>query len=259
MPFKKTRKPRKAKTVTIKTELPKNKYRINSTSMEAKAEPLIAGQSTTPRLFYTEMVFNEIKYLVQKCTKEVCWFGAVEKMGNDYLVTQIFVPKQKVTAASAEIDASDLSDIALELEDPSSLYYWGHSHVNMDVRPSGTDEQQFTEYLNDCDVMIRGIYNKAGKTKVDIADTKTGILHQCVENGPMRTPLSAESQAKIDAWIKDNVEEENIFAGNNRYRGATHWPSHYQSNNLNTFGNGPNGGAQPNNQTSANPFIVKRH
>ena len=226
----------------------KNKYKFNSTSMEAKTIPLVEGSNAIPRVYYTNKVYNEIRYLVQKCVDEVCWFGSVEKKGADYLVTEIFVPKQKVSAASAEIDAEDLSDIALELEDPSTLYYWGHSHVNMQVRPSATDEEQFAEYLNDCDVMIRGIYNKKGDSKVDVADTVNGVLHQSVQNGMLTEALTKESKNRLDELIKKNVSKQV-------------YQTRYNGSNLSAYSGGVHnfGGHHMHNKPSShsNIFVVK--
>lgn len=169
------------------------------------------AEKPAPRVFYTAEVYDLIKFLVAHCEKEVGWLGMVDTIGNDYLITAIYVPEQEVHGTETDIDADAMAALAMEIldanEDPSKLFYWGHSHVNMGVSPSGQDEQQVDEYLVNCPGFIRGIYNKKGDSKVDVFLPEEGIVWQCCENRIYSPGLTPEQEAQFKEQIKRNVKE----------------------------------------------------
>ena len=191
---------------------------IESRSTEPETTVLLEPDNLyMPTVYYTEEVWATIRYLVDKCPDEIGWLGLVDYDGADYLVTEIFVPKQKVSGAETDITAETMSNLALEIDelgkDISKLYYWGHSHVNMGVSPSGQDESQVESYLFDkdfnpiVDTFIRGIYNKQGRSKVDVYDTVNNVVHQCVNNHIHMPSLSKDHEKKLDQLMKKNVSK----------------------------------------------------
>ncbi len=182
-----------------------SKYKFDTRSLVSSTQSIHPLGGKPPVVRYTSLAWNKIKHLVKTCQKEVGWFGTVEKNGNMYLITDIFVPKQTVTGAETDILPEDLADIVELVEDPEQLYYWGHSHVSMGVGPSGQDEDQTSEYLEHLDVFIRGIYNKRGESKVDVYDTAVMLCHQCVDNKPLPSLLSEEEEKALDEVIKEKV------------------------------------------------------
>lgn len=189
---------------------------FSATSMKAEKSPIrkvgdAAPLSFTPEVYYTTAVWQSIRYLVAKCTQEVGWLGTVEATETgDYLVTEIFVPPQKVSGAETEIDKSAMEELYDTLidagKDPSKLIYWGHSHVNMGVSPSPQDERQIEEYLDTCPVFIRGIYNKAGASKVDVFDRDEGVVYQCVDAYALHDVIPRELRTTLDTVIDTNVK-----------------------------------------------------
>ena len=177
----------------------------------------------TPKVFYAPGVKERIDYLIQKCSKEVGWWGLVEKHPTkvEFTITEIFVPEQRVHGAETDISAEALGALAHELidrgVDTTNLYYWGHSHVNMGVGPSAQDEQQVAEYLPTCRWFIRGIYNKAGLNKVDVYDTRRGIVFQCVANEKRVYGLSDTEIESLDKLISDNVKEAVVTTTTTNY------------------------------------------
>jgi hypothetical protein len=201
------------------------KYKVSTSSMQATVSDLIG---VTPRVFYAPGIWEQIHYLVAQCSKEVGWLGLVEKIDNDYLITEIFVPEQIVNGAETDISSNAMAALALQLlaenKDPSKLRYWGHSHVNMAVSPSSTDETQVAEYLETCNYFIRGIYNKRSETKVDIYDRDRGVAYQCVTNSTCY--LTKEMTDKLDALIKANVKERPAVT-----QTTTHYGGYQHTNN----------------------------
>ena len=164
-----------------------------------------------PCVYYTTEAWHTIQYLVHKCSAEVGWVGLVEKYGdNDYLITDIFVPEQEVSGVTTEIEDDAMTKLTLHLIDqgldPGQLIYWGHSHVNMGVGPSGQDERQLAEYIEHCPVFIRGIYNKKGEAKVDVFHRDEQVVYQCVDQLPLHDLIDHELARELDAVIKANVK-----------------------------------------------------
>lgn len=165
-----------------------------------------------PCVYYTIEAWNIISYLVEKCTQEVGWLGLVETLeSGDYLITDIYIPEQEVHGAETDISSDAMAALTMELldadKDPGKLFYWGHSHVSMSVSPSGQDEDQIDEYMEHCDVFIRGIYNKKGESKVDIFDKNQFCVFQFVDEHIDYPDLTEEQKDHLDTIIHRNVKK----------------------------------------------------
>ena len=216
------------------------KYKVSTSAMSASITTLQNETHVVPRVFYAPGVWERIQYLVSKCTKEVGWLGLVEKINNDYLITEIFVPEQTVTGAETDISSTAMAALAMQLlrenKDPSKLRYWGHSHVNMSVSPSTTDENQVAEYLETCNYFIRGIYNKSNASKVDVYDRDRGVAYQCVAES--NCYLTQEVIAELDKMIADNVKEQTY--AQNTYM-TTHTHTHEKKSTHGNYGKSQTG------------------
>lgn len=200
---------------------------VNATAMTQTTTPIRrkSAPEHQPTVYYTTDAWTTITYIVHACKDEVGWLGLVDTLeSGDYLVTDIYVPQQEVSGATTEIEADAMSDLAMEIleagKDPSKLFYWGHSHVNMAVSPSGQDERQLGEYIEHCPVFIRGIYNKKGDAKVDVFDRDAEIVHQCVDNYPLHDLIEPELKASLDALLKANVKTR-VYKSFNTIHGTT--------------------------------------
>lgn len=172
-----------------------------------------------PQVWYTPEVAAQITYLVDKCTKEVGWFGLVRyhEAEHAYEIYKISIPNQIVTATETDIDEKSWGEAGHELilqgYDTTDMYAWFHSHVNMSVSPSLQDEDQVEEFIEalvdtpEMPVFIRGIINKKGEYKVDVYYIQHGIAYNCVPvmiNDPQRRTFVEG----MDALIKDRVVEK---------------------------------------------------
>lgn len=197
------------------------KYRIDTMSTTASGVVPIAGASkypVEPTIYFTREAWVKQCHLVGKCTKEVGWFALVdfdEKDGS-FTIFELVVPKQEVTAAETDIGKEDLADAAMELieqgKDTSKMYAWFHSHVNMGVSPSGQDEFQVEDFLEDLadqpevPAFIRGIQNKKGDLKLDVYFIQHGIAYQNVEFFVLHDD-DPQWRVDIDNEIKAKVTE----------------------------------------------------
>ena len=109
-----------------------------------------------PVLFMSDAARQKVESIVRLSDKEVGWLGRVEmgeyKSGQRWIeLKDCYVPKQEVTAAACDIDPEGVADYVNKLidegHDPQNMLWWGHSHVNMTVGPSGTDMETFNEFI----------------------------------------------------------------------------------------------------------------
>lgn len=182
-----------------------------------------------PTVYYTIEVHQKMRHIVDKCPLEVGWMGLVENPSEGvYVITDIFVPRQEVTAAETDIDSEAMMELAMELiekgVDTSKLYAWYHSHVNMGVTPSSQDEAQVEEFLESCPVFIRGILNKRGDSKVDVYYRDHGIAYTNVPTELLLPSLTEETLVKLDELLEARVKKFE-FQG---YRSAVGGASGYQ-------------------------------
>ncbi len=164
-----------------------------------------------PTLIFTPKIFESIRYIVNESNDEVGWLFTVDvDNNNNYVVTEIFTPKQVVSGAETDIEAQAYLDwfniLEEEGKDPAEhLYGWGHSHVNGVVNPSGQDDEQLNVYSETCPFFIRTIHNKAGDIRVDIALFQQNLLYSNCNWHVKYAELSAEEQTILSTRLDENV------------------------------------------------------
>jgi len=184
---------------------------ISSSSMEPTTTSMYTTSVKVPEVRYTPYIHKVIQHIVAHQPQEIGWLGLVDKTAYGYLVTDLYIPEQTVSAAETDIDQDAMAALAIEIDeaglDPSKLLYWGHSHVNMAVSPSRQDEQQIASFVENSPFFIRGIYNKYGDSKVDVYDKQNNTIFQCV-NDVVDTPeLSKQEIKQLNALMKSNLKK----------------------------------------------------
>jgi hypothetical protein len=158
-----------------------------------------------------------MKYIVDNVNDEVGWLGAVEVIDNSYWVTDIYLPKQEVNGATCELAPDGMHDLCDWMikngheAKVDKVHFWGHSHVNMGVIPSGQDIEQSLEKLRDFGgtFFIRAICNKNGLMSVAFYD---GTNKRVIENLTWYINDGVDRKAIVDTYgplIKDNVTKLN--------------------------------------------------
>lgn len=170
-----------------------------------------------PRVFFTAEVFEGIQHIVRTSPDEVAWFGLVtETERGDYLIDRLLIPEQIVTGASVDIGGEAINVLIHELleqgEDPSRFRYHGHSHVNMSVQPSTTDQDHISEYLETSPWFIRSIHNKKGDSRVDIFDREERLAYQNVDHKVLELTQPETFYKSLDATLKARVARPKIKA-----------------------------------------------
>lgn len=97
-----------------------------------------------PTVFITPEAKQRLDLYLQCASGEISGLGSVQKMGDDFLITQVYLFEQKCSASGTELDSESVASFLLEAVraglDTSVLKLWWHSHVNMSCFWSGDDD-----------------------------------------------------------------------------------------------------------------------
>lgn len=156
--------------------------------------------SDIPTIFIAEQALKDMMILVGEAKTEVGWLGTVTRVGRDFLIEEIFIPQQEVSFGTTEMTIDGMAQLTRELikrEDAdevcNNLKFWGHSHVNMAVEPSGTDDDQMDKFSYN-DFFIRAILNKKGEMKMWLYIYEYGMM---IEDVPWMVHVDpSEERAK---------------------------------------------------------------
>jgi hypothetical protein len=117
-----------------------------------------------PRICIGLETLKTIFSFVRVARGEVNGMGIVEKIGNDFLISDVFILDQDASAAHAEIDPMALNRLVAERADYDKLRFQWHSHVNMPAKFSGVDTATIANYAGYFgDFMISFVGNKRGE------------------------------------------------------------------------------------------------
>ena len=107
-------------------------------------EPREPERGRLPRVFIAAQALRRLKLYIDLCPFEVGGLGTVERRGEDLLVADIFLIRQRASHSDTELDPQAVAEHLLrtiqEGKDPSSLRLWWHSHAEADITWSDTDE-----------------------------------------------------------------------------------------------------------------------
>lgn len=140
--------------------------------------------ATTPKTVveFSQKAIQKMYALVFTRDKEIGWKGTVSRIDDEhFIIKDVFVPPQTVTAASYRTDQAEFAKWLQTLsdEDYNSLRFDGHSHVDMSVTPSSLDikkQKEVVEQLNDDGYYIFVIMNKKFDIKITVYDYKRNLV-----------------------------------------------------------------------------------
>ncbi len=124
-----------------------------------------------PTLIFSREAWERLQAFLTISKKEVSGFGRVRaESGQSYVVDKIYLPQQVVSAGDTEINPESMSDFLMQLiedgEDPGSVKLWWHSHVNMGLFWSGTDDHNMREITPEGSFMFGLVGVKSGDVRV---------------------------------------------------------------------------------------------
>jgi hypothetical protein len=93
------------------------------------------------RIVIENEVYQKIMHWVNKSHYEVSGLGKIQVRGDDIVVIAACLLPQKNGFSHTDIEAEDIGKLEYDLRNtPGDLRFWWHSHVNMPVFWSQTDE-----------------------------------------------------------------------------------------------------------------------
>jgi hypothetical protein len=114
--------------------------------------------SVNPKLYFSPYAWEKMFAYVSLAEGEITGMGIVDRMGNDFLVTDVLIVEQEAGEAHATMDEEGMNSLMEELirngreQDLAKLNLWWHSHGSLSSFFSQTDEEtiekwSFTNYL----------------------------------------------------------------------------------------------------------------
>lgn len=180
-------------------------------------------------IHFSEIAYLKMTRLVEKFSKEIAWHGVAFRGDDldkdDYYITDILVYPQEVTGATVTTDQTKYQDWLYSHDDDifNNIRFQGHSHVNMGVTPSGTDETLYDSIIGMMgadDFYIFGIWNKKNSRNISIYDMKKNLVF---DNSEVSVDV-IDGGIGIDKFLKEAegmvVEHQYQYNNTNAY---TNW------------------------------------
>ncbi len=216
----------------------------------------VSGATGFPDVIISAIAHGKMLALVKECSIEVGWMASATRDENeDIVINDVYVPLQNCTPATTEISEEGDSAMLMELitagkaSEVNDLHCWGHSHVNMDVGPSGQDEDQTKTFLDlrkDKDFFIRVIGNKRGDLNVHVYLIKQGLVLNNPDLVVLQDELDYGPWAKAE--IKAKVTETAAYVAGSHAGMYDPWMN-YGDNRFNFAGNNTRGYSSDVNET----------
>ena len=156
-------------------------------------------------VLFTPEAWTKMYLLIQDFSKEVAWHGVAQRSErtdmDEYIITDILVYPQTVSAASVDMDTAKYADwIGENIMDDrfSNIRMQGHSHVNMAPNPSSVDlkhQEDILSMVPDDEFYIFMIYNKSLKRNIKVYDMKQNVLY---EDGDITVGLVGDREGLSD-------------------------------------------------------------
>lgn len=155
-------------------------------------------------LHFTSTAWVKMATLVARYDTEVQWHGLVRRLSESaFEIFDIVVPPHEVTGTTVTSEYKPYTDWLNGLDDETfnAVKFHGHSHVNMPVSPSSTDEKyrldlitQLPKPVNGMDVFyIFLIINKSHKWSAEVYDLTNNALYSTAD-------------ISIDTYLSDSGE-----------------------------------------------------
>ncbi len=173
--------------------------------------------SRKAEVFFTPPAWAKMVILINEFDKEVAWHGVAHRFGEaegeevlagpecKYIITDILVYPQEVSAATVEMDTEKYAAWLMEnIEDErfDNIRMQGHSHVRMAPNPSSVDlnhQEEILNMLGEDDFYIFMIWNKSFARNIKIYDMKENTLF---ENGDVTVRILDEV-GSLDEFLKN--------------------------------------------------------
>ncbi len=135
-----------------------------------------------PTILISREAYDTMYYIVSESPEEVSWLGTVRRDGMTFMIEEVFLFEQEVGFSETKLDQKSVGEFFTKMltepdgvEKANAVRFWGHSHVNMGVAPSGSygpndygDLASMYRFGEGADYFIMGIANKSGNLRFEV-------------------------------------------------------------------------------------------
>lgn len=149
--------------------------------------PLPEGTQKRVKVIVRPLAYLKVVRLIMDFTTEVGWHGLCHRDDADpttYIIEDVMVYPQKVTGTTIKTDEARMTAWLDQFPDEQfkQIRFHGHSHVNMGVFSSGTDDDLQQDLVGMMtkpdDFYIFFIMNKSLNLFIRIYDNKFGVMFE---------------------------------------------------------------------------------
>ncbi len=149
--------------------------------------PLPEGVPAKARIVVRPMAYLKMVKLIMEFSTEVGWHGLVHRDSEDpstYIIEDVMVYPQNVTGTTITTDETRMTNWLDTFPDEQfkQIRFHGHSHVNMGVFSSGTDDDLQRDLIgmmkNPEDFYLFFIMNKRLEIFIRLYDNKFGVMYE---------------------------------------------------------------------------------
>jgi hypothetical protein len=212
----------------------KPKVAIQSVESGEMKRKRILQKGTEPYVIYSFKAREKIRHIVDAVATEVGWIGLIAldpKFPLEILVVDIELATQVVASTTCTMSALGKVEATDRLFDNNPDYpqayigYWGHSHVNMGVSPSGQDVDTAMENSDVKSMYVACIHNKKDDVNCDIYDFANNVWHEDVDVYT-ESYFTTEEVQTLNNQIKELLTKE-TYLPVNTYKPKTLPPAGY--------------------------------
>lgn len=219
-------------------------------------------------VFFTDIAWVKMQTLIREFDKEIAWHGIAfrgdDETKDDYIIKDILVYPQEVTAATVNTDQEKYQTWLFEHDDDvfNNIRMQGHSHVNMGTTPSSVDSSLYDrilEQLDDDMFYIFMIWNKRGDKTIKIYDMAKNILFETsdctvsvLDDGYSIARFLKEAKSLVSDKVSNYTNNATqSFGGGYRYCGGYSGSegSYYSSKDANKYETTKKKGKRKNKET----------
>lgn len=140
-----------------------------------------------PTIYIASKAYMKMLMYILTTSTEIAWHGTVTRKNNSFLISDVYLYPQTITAATVNTDQDAYQTWLAEIEDDNTvnnMRFQGHSHVNMTTSPSGVDTNLYKDILQTLtkeDYYIFTIMNKRLEANWYLYDLKTNTLYETAD------------------------------------------------------------------------------
>lgn len=152
--------------------------------------PFPEGTPKRIKVIVRPVAYLKMVRLIMDFTTEVGWHGICHRDANDpttYIIEDVMVYPQDVTGSTIKTDVTRMTQWLDQYPDEifKQIRFHGHSHVNMGVFSSGTDDDLQRDLIgmmrNPEDFYLFFIMNKRLEIFVRLYDNKYGVMYESAD------------------------------------------------------------------------------